>query len=109
MPALKAFGELHTSTAKTLLKAGGTLATGLANKLGPIGIGIGFGLAATSASAAPTDAEAKAIMRDWALDAAGSAAGEAFFAGIATIGLGMAAIAGVTIGVPLAGAIIFGA
>lgn len=109
VPLFKTFGELHSTTAKALLKTGGAIASGIANKLGPIGIAIGFGLAANSASAATTDQEAKAIMRDWALDAAGSAAGEAFFGAIATIGIGVTVAAGVAISAPMAGAIILGA
>ena len=109
VPLFKAFGELHTTTSKAMAKIGGAIPTSIANKLGPIGVGIGFVLAASGASAAPTSEESKKIMRDWALDAAGSAAGEAFFGAIATIGVGVAAASGAAISAPLAGAIIFGA
>ena len=109
VPLFQSFADLHTTTAKNLAKIGDAIPMGIANKLGPIGIGIGFGLAAVQANAATSSEQAKAIMRDWALDAVGSAAGEAVFGVVATIGVGVAAAAGVAISAPLAGAIVFGA
>ncbi|MEO0444292.1 MAG: hypothetical protein AAFZ92_11245, partial [Pseudomonadota bacterium] len=96
------------SLGETLVENGSRIA----NKLGPIGLGIGFTMAVSAAAKAEQagDTEgAKHIMELWAVDAAGSAAGEAIGAGVGTIALGLLAAAGVAVSVPVAGAVILGA
>ncbi|NOR71047.1 MAG: hypothetical protein GQ532_15345, partial [Methylomarinum sp.] len=81
----------------------------VANKLGPLGTTIGLLLAANAASAAEAAGrpdEAKQIMAEWAIDEAGSLAGEAVGAAIAGIAV---AAAGVAVSAPVAGAIVLGA
>jgi hypothetical protein len=83
-----------------------------ANKLGALGLFAGMMVAASAASAAEQSGDhegAKAIMRDWALDASGSAAGEALGAVIGGIAVAALAATGLALSAPLAGAIVVGA
>jgi len=86
-------------------------ATRVLNKLGPIAALVGFGLATIQAGAAEANGDtegAKAIIKDYALDTAGSLAGEIVAGAIA--GLGAAAlVAGGIISAPVAGAIVISA
>jgi Ca2+-binding RTX toxin-like protein len=82
------------------------------NKLGIIGGLLGFGLMSTQASeaeAAGDSAGARRIVEEWAVDLAGSAAGEAIGAAAGAAALTLAAVAGVTVSAPIAGALLVGA
>ncbi|MCB1800106.1 MAG: putative Ig domain-containing protein [Gammaproteobacteria bacterium] len=82
------------------------------SKMGPLGLTATLMIAANTASAAEARGDheqAKTIMRDWALDAAGSAAGETLGASIAGIALGLVAAAGATVAAPLAAVVVVGA
>ena len=100
---------------KTARDAGETLVENgsrLANKLGPIGTALGFMLAANAASAAEAagdTAGARAIMEEWAVDAAGSYVGEVIGAAVGGVALAALAVAGVTVAAPLAAVAVIGA
>jgi Ca2+-binding RTX toxin-like protein len=82
------------------------------NKLGRLGAVAGFMIVSSAAAAAAErgdDAEAEAIMRDWAVDAAGSTVGEAVGASIGGIAVGLMAAAGVVVAAPVAAVVVFGA
>jgi Ca2+-binding RTX toxin-like protein len=81
------------------------------NKLGVFGTLFGFALAANAAETAHDDGDterAKEIMKEWAIDAAGSEVGSMIGVAVGGIAIAAAAVAGVTIGAPLAGAIVLG-
>ena len=82
------------------------------NKLGPLAAGLGFLVASMEAGAAESagnSEQAKEIMAVWAVDAAGSGAAEFVAGALATAGLAALAAAGVTVSLPVAGAMVFGA
>jgi Ca2+-binding RTX toxin-like protein len=82
------------------------------NKLGVLGAVVSFSMVANQAAAAEASGnstEAQNIMAEWAVDLAGSAAGEAVGAVLGGIAVGAAAVAGVALSAPLAAAFVFGA
>lgn len=99
MDLLEAF-PVPRSTAKVLAK------------FGVIGIVLSFSMVATSASAAELAGDhegAKNIIKEWALEAAGSTAGQMLGTVFGALALGALAAVGVTFTAPVAGAMVLAA
>jgi hypothetical protein len=82
------------------------------NKFGVLGTVLSLTLVSTQASAAELSGDhegAKKILEDWAVDSAGSWMGEVAGALVGGLALAVAGAAGVTVGAPVAGAVILGA
>jgi hypothetical protein len=82
------------------------------NKLGLVGGVLGFMLASNSAAAAEragNSAQAKEIMKLWAIEMVGSEVGSVIGATVGAVAIGVAVGAGVVVSAPLAGAVVVGA
>lgn len=113
--------DLHKNVSAAEMKAWADLldgfqvpraATRALTKLGVIGGIVSAGMVATQAAAAELNGDsagARQIVTDWALDVAGSTAGQIVGASVGTVAVAVLAAAGAVLSAPVAGAIVIGA